>query len=53
MKLQLTKNNQHFMTLPLSVINALGWKKGDDLLVSVTGKDRIQLDRVREKVTSK
>jgi bifunctional DNA-binding transcriptional regulator/antitoxin component of YhaV-PrlF toxin-antitoxin module len=30
-KIQKTKDNQHFLTIPLYVINALGLNKGDEV----------------------
>jgi len=44
MKLQ-KKNNQHFLTVPLALIQAMGWDKGTELTFKVAGKDRLELVR--------
>ena len=31
------------MTLPLAVIEGMGWKKGDAIQVRIAGKDRLEL----------
>jgi len=42
--LQQTKNGQYVLTLPRNLVSALGWTKGQDLKISVAGKDRLELN---------
>lgn len=46
MKLQKTDNHQYFLTLPSSLMKAMGWNKGDDVKVEVMQKDVLTLKRV-------
>ena len=47
MKLQ-KKGNQHFLTVPLALIHAMGWEKGTELTFKILGKDKLELMRESE-----
>lgn len=48
MKIQKTRD-QHFLTLPKKVMEAMGWEKGDDLLVKVVDINILSLEKKKVK----
>ena len=43
MKLQKNNKGQYTVTLPVSVVRAKGWRKGDELSVKIDERGRIVL----------
>lgn len=44
MKLQqFSKSGTYFLDIPLAIVRGMDWKKGDDIAVSIQGKDRLLL----------
>lgn len=41
-------NPIYFVTLPLQIIKGFGWKKGDNLVFSILGKDKLKLEKLNE-----
>ena len=46
-KLQKMKN-QHFITIPLVLIQSKGWKKGQNLKVVFNHKGNLEIEEVKE-----
>jgi hypothetical protein len=51
MKLQLIENksrsDQYLIYLPLKIVNAMNWNKGDIFNIEVLGKDKIKIEKVK------
>ena len=46
MRIQETKNGQHFITLPIMIVKGKGWKKGTELKIQINEKGDIILKEV-------
>lgn len=45
MRLQRTPKGQHHVNLPQALVEALGWSKGEELILKILGKDRLELKK--------
>ena len=56
MKLQMSFNekraDQYFVGLPISIVRAMGWKKGDEITPTIQGKDMILLKKFNKKTST-
>ena len=52
MKLQHSTNqrraDQFFIGLPISIVRAMGWKKGDNIDLEIMGKNKLKLERIKQ-----
>ncbi len=45
MKIQETKQGQKFITIPSTIAEAMGIKKGDKLSITIQGKNKLMLEK--------
>jgi len=48
MKLQQSKRNQFYLTLPLRIVEAKGWKKGTEFKIKFNEKGNLEIEEVKE-----
>jgi len=44
-RLQEGSSNQKFVTIPIELVRAMGWEKGDELSFSVQDSDTLEITR--------
>ncbi len=52
-KLQFDNNKQYKITLPKAIVEALKWKKGDDVIITINNKGEIVLKVKKQKYKRK
>lgn len=47
MKLQLMNSKQFFITLPNTLLRAMGWQKGDNIKITIDKKGNLILNKAK------
>ena len=48
MKLQQLPQGVYNVAIPKAIADAMGWKKGDDISVTIGGKNKLELSKVEQ-----
>ncbi len=47
------RSDQFYVYLPKTLVEAMGWRKSDDLSFEVLGKDKLKLEKSKKSSTEK